>query len=414
MSQDISSVLLPASRVDFFALDDGTAATAEKLVADWRFARVAININRGGIAEAIEVYGQSASPELIIIETNDISEAFLAQLEGLAGVCAAGTDAVLIGPMNDVHLYRNLVGMGVRDYLVRPVGEDDMVSVIAKSLVDKRGISGSRLVAVLGAKGGVGTTAMAQILAWNISETLGQKTMLMDAAGSSGSLGIAYGIEPASSLTEVVRIGSGGSDDDMKRIIQEATPHLSMMVCGGDAIMTDSPDPDGYEALVNRIMQKWPVVVMDLSGTSPAIQKRMVARASEVVLVTTPLLSALRNARTLLNEIKGIRANLKEVSLVVNMRGHAGSEELPDADIKQALDLEPAAKVPYEPKIFIGGETSGKPVGGNKSAEGVLRLLLGIAEKASATKFTGSREETGKKESPLDLFKKKLAEIKGR
>src|SRR5688572_19523640 len=121
MSQDITATLLPASRVDFYTLDDATAATAGHLTSDWRFARVAIHVTRGGIDAAVAAYSQYASPDMIIVETNDISENFIGQLGQLAGVCAAGTDAVIVGPMNDVHLYRNLVGMGVRDYLVRPV-----------------------------------------------------------------------------------------------------------------------------------------------------------------------------------------------------------------------------------------------------------------------------------------------------
>ena len=88
MSQDITATLLPASRVDFFVLDDATAETAQKLSADWRFARVGIQINKSGIEQAIATYTQYASPEVIIIETNDISDNFVAQLGQLAGVCA--------------------------------------------------------------------------------------------------------------------------------------------------------------------------------------------------------------------------------------------------------------------------------------------------------------------------------------
>src|ERR1700722_7956887 len=235
--EDITSVLLPASRVDFFALDDGTAEHAQKLAADWRFARVVLQIERAGIEGAIERYSHAASPELIIIETNDISDAFIQQLGHLAGVCAEGTDAVIIGPKNDVHLYRSLVEMGIKDYLVRPVSEEDMVKVIARTLVEKRGLSGSRLMTVIGSKGGVGTTSVAQILAWNVAEILKQKTMLMDVAGSAGSIGISYGLEPSATLTEAVRLGGAGTEDDVKRIIQSATEHLSILVCGGEPML---------------------------------------------------------------------------------------------------------------------------------------------------------------------------------
>ena len=404
--EDITAVLLPTSRVDFFTLDDGTAALAQKLSTDWRFARVGIQVERSGIDAAISHYKGVASPELIIVETNDIGDSFIQQLGGLAGVCAAGTDAVIIGPNNDVRLYRSLVDMGVKDYLVRPVSEIDMVKVIARTLIEKRGLSGSRLVAVIGGKGGVGTTSVAQILSWSIAETLKQKTMLMDVAGSAGSIGIAYGLEPATTRIEAVRIGGTGSDDDMKRICQTVTEHLSMLVCGGEPLLTDSPDPDSVEILVNRIMQKYPAVVVDLSGASQAVQKRLLARASEVVIVTTPMLSSLRNTRTLMGELKTLRASLKEVSLVVNMRGMASSEEVPVQDIKGSLDMEPAVTIPYAPKVFVAGEATGKPVGRDKAAEKIMNAMLVLASKASAIEYKGS-VDAGKNDNDLVSFIKK-------
>lgn len=405
MSQDLSSILLPSSRVDFYTLDDGTAATAGRLAADWRFARVTIQVNNAGIDAAIQNYSQTASPELIIIETNDISDSFLERLGALAGVCAEGTDAVIIGPMNDVHLYRNLVGMGVRDYLVRPVSETDMVSVIAKSLVDKRGLSGARLVAVIGAKGGVGCTTMAQALAWDIAERLDQKTMLMDVAGSSGTLGVALGLEPTTSLTEAVRLGASGSEDDLRRVVQHATDHLDAMIFGAEPLLTETPDADSIETLVNRIMQKHPVVVMDLSGAAPLVQKRFLSRASGIVLVTTPLLPSLRNARTLLSELKTLRGGLKDVRLLVNMRGIAGSEEVPAKDVDTLLEMETAAKIPYAPKIFAGAEASGKPVGGNRSADDIMQSILPLASWLSGKEIKDDRGDDGK-DGALSFLKK--------
>src|SRR5690606_5344774 len=132
----------------------------------------------------------------------------------------------------------------------------------------------------------------AQMLAWNIAENLKQKTMLLDVAGSRGSIGVAYGLDPAIGMSEAVRVGQSGSDDDLRRIIQSATDHLSLMVFGGEPLLADSPDADGVEAMFDRVMKTYPVVVVDLSGAVPAVQKRLLSRAAEVVIVSTPHLTA--------------------------------------------------------------------------------------------------------------------------
>ncbi len=401
-------MLLPVSGVDFFTIDEGTAATATRLSSDWRFARVTVTVERAGIDAAIAKYRQTASPDIIIIETDDISDAFIQQLGGLAAVCGAGTDAVVIGPMNDVHLYRNLVGMGVRDYLVRPVSDDEMVSVIARSIVEKRGLSGSRLIGIMGSKGGVGASSVAQSIAWNVAENLGQKTVLMDAAGSGGSIGIAFGIEPSTTLMEAVRIGSAGTEDDMKRIVQSATEHLSMLVCGGDPILADPPEAEGMETLINRLMQKYPVVAIDLSAAAPSVQKRILARATHVVLVSSPLLPSLRNTRSLLSEVKSLRGGLKDVDVVINMKGIAGQDEVPSAEIRKALAIEPAAHLPYAPKIFTAGEVSGTPVGKNKAAQEVFKALLDLCVRATGvTPKPDVGDGKARKDGILAFLKKK-------
>ena len=205
----------------------------------------------------------------------------------------------------------------------------------------------------------------------------------MDAAGSAGSLGIAFGLEPMAPLAEAVRIGNGGTEDDVKRILQSTTEQLSLLVCGGEPLLTDMPDADSFEGLVNRVMQKYPVVVVDLSGASAAVRKRMIARAAHNVIVTTGLLPALRNCRTLLNEIKHLRGSLKETQVVLNMQGAAAGEEISPKDIGAALEVDLAASIPYAPKLFGGAEAAGKPLGQNRAADGILKALTPIAELAS-------------------------------
>lgn len=395
MTDDITAILLPSARVDVFALDNGTAETAEKISADWRFVRVGLDIVRGGMDAALARYSQSASPELIIIETDDIGEGFIAQLGALASVCAEGTDAVIIGPTNDVHLYRSLVSLGVRDYLVRPVNPDDIVGVVARALIEKRGLSGSRLVPVIGSKGGVGATVVAQAIAWNISEVLKQKTMLFDMGGSGGTLGISFGVDPATTFADIVRIGTSGSDDDLKRVVQKKTENLSLLISGGDSLFSEPADADSVEVLLDRIMHTYPVVVADLSGASPAVRKRMITRAAHVVVVTSPHIVDLRNCRMLMTDIKHARSGLGQVDLVLNNMAMPGAEGVPARDIHKVMELEPAAQIAYAPKIFMHAETSGKPVGENRAAQEVMTSLLPIAAKAAGVQAPGSEGKQG-------------------
>ena len=403
MSDETTSynILLPQASVEVFAADDRTVETARSLTSDWRFARITVMAEKVGIADAIERYAQYMSPDLVIIETRDISDAFVAQLEQLAANCSAGTEAIIIGPMNDVRVYRKLVGMGVRDYLVTPVSKEDLVSVIARSVTAKRGLSESRLIAVLGSKGGVGATTVTQMLSWNISHELKQKTLMIDAGGGWGNLGVSFGVEPTVTLGEAMRIAEGGSDDDMKRMLSNVDGSLFMLTAGGDSLLRDAPAAEGFEQILNRVMMTYPVVIVDLSGGAPpALRERVVSRAHDTVLVTTPTLPSLRNARSILSELRATRSGKTDgIDMIVNMVGKSSAHEVGKADIKAVLDFEPEVYVPFEPKIFIGAESGGKVLGEEKAAEPMLKGLMTLASRACAAQpEAGAKKDAGKKD----------------
>lgn len=73
---DVTDILLPSARVAVFSADAETLKSGETIQSDWRFARVEMKIREGGVDAAIEAYKHEASPDLMIIQTDDIDEAF--------------------------------------------------------------------------------------------------------------------------------------------------------------------------------------------------------------------------------------------------------------------------------------------------------------------------------------------------
>jgi pilus assembly protein CpaE len=112
----------------------------------------------GGITAAIEAYNGSPTPNVILIESQHGGDDVLNGLDSLAEVCDPGTRVIVIGRLNDVVHYRELVRRGVSDYLIAPVGTIDVVSAICGlfSAPDAKPVGS--VIAVIGAKGGVGAS----------------------------------------------------------------------------------------------------------------------------------------------------------------------------------------------------------------------------------------------------------------
>src|ERR1035437_10802085 len=111
----LTAVLLPRARVALFTRDAETKEAFTALEKDWRFARVALEVKEGDADLAISMFQTETSPDLVLVQTDKIDDGFSGKLEALAAACADGTAAIVIGPVNDVNLYRKLVGMGVSD-----------------------------------------------------------------------------------------------------------------------------------------------------------------------------------------------------------------------------------------------------------------------------------------------------------
>lgn len=408
-----TSVLLPSARVTLFTRDAETRAAFDAIRQDWRFARVTLDVVDGDVNDAINTYSSYASPDLVIIQTEEIAGGFTDRLEALGGVCNEGTAAIIIGPVNDVNLYRRLVNLGISDYLVKPIKAEYLGNDIAGTLLKKIGATGSRLIALMGGKGGVGVTAISQTLAWATSDMLGQKTFLLDASGGWSTLSVAIGFEPAATLAEAARAAVENNEDSLSRMIHEASDKLFVLSSGSDVMLEDNVPPEHYEALLNYLMGIYPVVIVDLSQSPSALRRVVLTKANRIIMVTAPTLPSVRATRTLLQELKDLRGGTNDAAeIVVNMQGYSAKNEVSKSQIEQGLDRHVAAMIPFETELFVTIESQGKKIHEDKEgaliAERLLRIVRDvIADTGSEVVKSDEDKKSGKLSGLLTKLKVK-------
>src|ERR1700761_5579880 len=164
------SHIAPAPRVSVQAFCETveTAAAVQSAGEDRRLGKAHLKIQMGGMAAAIEAYRTAPTPKVIILGTegrNDI----LTGLDQLATVCDSGTRVIVIGRINDVSLYRDLVRRGVSDYVIAPINTLDVVRSVCGLFSSPEAKAVGRIIAIVGAKGGVGASTVAHNVAWAIA-----------------------------------------------------------------------------------------------------------------------------------------------------------------------------------------------------------------------------------------------------
>src|SRR3979411_3370619 len=120
--------IAPAPRVSVQAFCDTveTAAAVQSAAEDRRLSKAHIKVQMGGMTAAIEAYRSAPTPNVIVLETDGRTD-ILTGLDQLATVCDSGTRVIVIGRVNDVGLYRELVRRGASDYVLSPVNTPDGV-----------------------------------------------------------------------------------------------------------------------------------------------------------------------------------------------------------------------------------------------------------------------------------------------
>jgi len=374
------STLLPIASIGVFAKKKSLIKSAQSLKGDWRFPRVQVDVTEGDVDTAIATYKSQSTHDLILIETDTIDDSFSDRLEALSEYCTEDTAAIIVGPVNDVNLYRTLMSMGVSDYLVHPIETEALADVVAKALVDRLGTARSKLISVVGAKGGVGTSSIAQALALGCSETLNQKTIVIDGAGGASYLTVSLGVEPTTTLREAGRAALADDDDSMKRMLASINDKLDILASGGEPLLDDPIQPEAFENIVNNLMSTYPVVIFDASCASVSIQKILLARSHKVFVVTTPTLSSLRAARTLVQEIKdlhgGEECDKSLIDLVINKKGQFTGQEISKSEAEKAIEHDVSVVIDFDVKLFPAAEIDGVKITEIKNSEKLVNTLL--------------------------------------
>jgi pilus assembly protein CpaE len=112
-------------------------------------------------------------------------------------------------------------------------------------------------------------------------------------------------------------------------------------------------------------------VVLDLPHSWSAWTRRVLIGSDDLVVVATPDLASLRNAKNIVDLVRQARPNDAPPRLVLNQVGVPGRPEIPVKDFGEALGVTPSLVLPFDPKPFGQAANNGQMVGrGGAQVEG--------------------------------------------
>src|ERR1700748_332541 len=260
------SHIAPAPRVSVqaFCETEETAAAVQSAGEDRRLGKPPLRSQMGGMAAAVEAYRTAPTPNVIILETegrNDI----LAGLDQLATVCDSGTRVIVIGRLNDVTLYRELVRRGVSDYVIAPVGAIDVVRSVCGLFSAPEAKAVGRIIAIVGAKGGVGASTVAHNVAWAIARDLAMDSVVADLDLAFGTAGLDYNQDPPQGIADAVFSPDRVDTAFLDRLLSKCTDHLSLLAAPATLDRVYDFGADAFDAIFDTLRTSMPCIVLDVS-----------------------------------------------------------------------------------------------------------------------------------------------------
>ena len=363
-STDGAELIAPVPRISVQAFCESpeVARVIERAFEDRRMEKAHAKLQMGGAAAAVEAFRAAPTPNVIVLETMSERDELIAKLESLAEFCDAGTKVVVVGCLNDIVLYRDLMARGVSEYLVSPFDVLDFVRSLSKLYTQADAEPLGKIIAVTGVKGGVGASAIAHNMAFSVARDLHLQTVIADIDLGFGTAGLDFNQDPPQGIAEAVFAPDRIDANLIDRLLSRCTDRLSVLAAPATLDRLYDFSETAFDTLIDILRTSTPCIVLDIPHVWTGWSRRMLIGADEIVLVAEPTLAGLRNTKSLIDTLRAARPHDTMPRLVLNAVGMPKRPEITVADFCKAVDAKTEAVVPFEPRLFGTAANNGQMI----------------------------------------------------
>jgi len=311
---------------------------------------------------------------------------------------------------------------GAKYFLTHPVGLEDMLSALRRALgepttgenqlsggaqASSRAVSTSSVIAVLGSRGGCGTTTLAVNLGATLAADPANAAALIDLDLALGDADIALEVNGYEniSIADLARNIERLDMNFLKRaLVKHEGTGLSILRHPLEIAEGGLVHEQHVERILNLLKISYTHLVLDLSKALLPTDLMALRMADMILLVAQLELASLRNVVRLIHTLGG-EDMADKVRVVVNRQGADSVEE--GISLKKAEEVigKPIFwQVPNDTKSVIGARVAGQPLVKYAPRSRVQQSIQGLAQALYGKPVSAPADAKGSKGGGWGLF----------
>jgi pilus assembly protein CpaE len=299
---------------------------------------------------------------------------------------------------------------GAKYFLTHPVGLEDMLAALRRALGEYGGTEASQgsmsrqsgassVIAVLGSRGGVGTTTIAVNLAATLAADPTNAVALIDLDLTLGDADIALEVNGLENIS-IADLARNIERLDMNFLRRAMAKHeatgLSILRHPLEISEVGVIHEQHVERVLNLLKISYTHLILDLSKCLLPTDLMALRLADQIMLVAQLELSSLRNVVRLVHCLGGEENLSDKVRVVINRQGADTVEE--GISLKKAEEVigKPIFwQIPNDPKSVIGARVAGHPLVKHAPKSRVQQSIYGLTQALYGKPTSDIRESKG-------------------